>query len=83
MMREDNQNNENDVKEESLRQLLSGRKCRALQLMPDHQQAPEMKVTKTLKTATWNVRTFLQKGKLKNVKKEIERLNNILGISEV
>ncbi|GFN81560.1 craniofacial development protein 2-like [Plakobranchus ocellatus] len=40
--------------------------------------------TTTTKTATWNVRTMLQKGKLDNIKREMERMKiNILGLSEV
>ncbi|GFO31383.1 RNA-directed DNA polymerase from mobile element jockey-like [Plakobranchus ocellatus] len=34
--------------------------------------------------ATWNTRTLLQKGKLENIKQEVERMKlNILGLSEV
>jgi hypothetical protein len=40
--------------------------------------------TETLKIGTWNVRTMLRKGKLENVKQEMNRNKiNILGISEV
>ncbi|GFN73976.1 RNA-directed DNA polymerase from mobile element jockey-like [Plakobranchus ocellatus] len=37
-----------------------------------------------LNIATWNIRTLLQKGKLENIKQEMERMKlNILGLSEV
>ena len=37
-----------------------------------------------LKIGTWNVRSMLAKGKLENVKREMERMKiNILGLSEV
>ena len=84
MTRQTNRNKVNDVKERSLRTLSSDRDCHAPQVTPDRQQATAMKVTKTLKIATWNVRTSLQKGKLDNVKREMERLNiNILCIGKV
>ncbi|GFO29451.1 craniofacial development protein 2-like [Plakobranchus ocellatus] len=37
-----------------------------------------------LNIATWNIRTLLQKGKLENIKQQMERMKlNILGLSEV
>ncbi|GFO35656.1 craniofacial development protein 2-like [Plakobranchus ocellatus] len=37
-----------------------------------------------LNISTWTIRTLLQKGKLENIKKEMERMKlNILGLSEV
>ena len=42
------------------------------------------KLKEPLRIATWNVRLLLQKGKLDNIKQEMERLKiNILGLSEV
>jgi len=43
-----------------------------------------VRIRKPLRMGTWNVRTMLQKGKLENLKQEMERMNlNILGLSEV
>ena len=42
-----------------------------------------MKLKTTTCTATWNVRTVLQKGKLENIKQEIKGLHLMLGISKV
>ena len=62
----------------------SGRDCHATQVTPDRQQATAIKLKNNLKIGTWNVRTMFQKGKLDNIKQEMERLKiNILGISEV
>ncbi|GFO50026.1 craniofacial development protein 2-like [Plakobranchus ocellatus] len=42
------------------------------------------KMKDKLNIATWNIRTLLQKGKLENIKQEMERMKfNILGLSEV
>ena len=46
----------------------------------DRQQATARKLKEPLEIATWNVRTLLQKGKLDNIKQEMERLKiNVLG----
>ena len=50
----------------------------------DRQQATARKLKEPLRIATWNIRSLLQKGKLDNIKQEMERLKiNILGLSEV
>ena len=50
----------------------------------DRQQATARKLKEPLRIAIWNVRSLLQKGKLDNIKQEMERLKiNILGLSEV
>ena len=86
-MSEQTRNRVNDVKGCSLpcRTPSSGRDQHATQVYPDRQPATAIKTGSIpLKIATWNVRTMLQKGKLDNIKREMERLNiNILGISEV
>ncbi|RUS68761.1 hypothetical protein EGW08_023476 [Elysia chlorotica] len=52
-----------------------------LQVTPDRHQATACKLR--MKIATWNVKTMAQKGKLENIKQEMERLKwNVLGISE-
>ena len=62
----------------------SGRDHHATQVTPDRQQATAPKLKSNIRIGTWNGRTKLQKGKLDNVKQEMDRLNiNILGISEV
>ena len=55
----------------------SGRDCHALQVTPDRHQATaaKKKSKKTLIIATWNVRTMFKKGKLDNIKREMERVN--------
>ncbi|GFO22294.1 craniofacial development protein 2-like [Plakobranchus ocellatus] len=76
----------NDVKGCSLynRPSSSGRDCHAPQVIPDRQQATALKISESLKIDTWNVRTMLQKGKLDNIKREMDRLKiNIMGISQV
>ena len=86
MTRNSNRKNANHVKEwsSSRRPVPSGRDRHAPQVTPDRHQATAMKLNKTIKIATWNVRTLLQKGKFGNIKKEKERLKiNVLGISEV
>ena len=60
----------------------------APQVRPDRQQATalnsKLNLKKKIKIATWNLRTMRTRGKLENVKREMERLNvNILGISEM
>ena len=43
-----------------------------------------IRTRKPMKIGTWSTRTKLQKGKLDNLKQEMERMNlNILGLSEV
>ena len=56
----------------------------APQVCPDPQQATalnsKLNLKKKIKITTWNVRTMNARGKLENVKREMERLNvNILG----
>ncbi|GFO05072.1 craniofacial development protein 2-like protein [Plakobranchus ocellatus] len=54
------------------------------QVTPDRHQATARKLKDKLNIATWNIRTPLQKGKLENIKQEMERMKlNILGLSEV
>ncbi|RUS72954.1 hypothetical protein EGW08_019284 [Elysia chlorotica] len=67
-------NNVNDVKEQSVinRPLSSGRDSHVLQVTPDRHQATACKLR--MKIATWNVKTMAQKGKLENIKQEMERL---------
>ena len=60
----------------------------APQVRPDRQQATalnsKLNLKKKIKITTWNVRIMNARGKLENVKREMERLNvNILGISEM
>ncbi len=53
------------------------------QVTLDRHQA-SIRTKNTLKIGTWNVRTMFQKGKLENIKKEMERLKlNVLVLSEV
>ena len=76
----------NDVKEGSCKEeLSSGRGNHGPQVTPDRHQVTGKTKTKTgIKIGTWNVRTMLQKRKLENIKKEMERTGtNILGLSEV
>ena len=76
----------NDVKEGSCKEeLSSGRGNHGPQVTPDRHQVTGKTKTKTgIKIGMWNVRTMLQKGKLENIKKEMERTGtNILGLSEV
>ena len=78
-------NEDNDVKGSSVRAASSGRDSHAQQVTPyRHQTTAYKKKIKIRRTATWNVRTMLQKGKLDNIKKEMERMNvNIMGLCEV
>ncbi|GFN81070.1 craniofacial development protein 2-like protein [Plakobranchus ocellatus] len=81
-----NQRKGNDVKGWSANGRLasSGRDRHVQQVTPDRHPATVRKLKPNIKIATWNVRTMLQKGKLDNIKKEMERLKmNILGVSEV
>ena len=49
----------------------------------DRHQATEFNTRSQIKISTWNVGPLYQKGKLENVKHEMERLKvQILGISE-
>ena len=55
----------------------------AQQVDPDRQSATVSNKA-MLKTATWNVRTLFQKGKLANAQQEMNRLGiDILGLSEI
>ncbi|GFS21179.1 craniofacial development protein 2-like [Elysia marginata] len=79
----------NDVKEgscSSSRPGSFGRERHVPQVTPDRHQATaaNLKLRQEIRTATWNVRTLLQTGKLDNIKGEMDRLKiNILGLSEV
>ena len=61
-----------------------GRESHEPQVAPDRHQATDgNKKFRVIRTGTWNVRTMMQKGKLINVKREMERLNiDILGLCE-
>ena len=61
-----------------------GRESHESQVAPDRHQATDgNKKLGVIRTGTWNVRTMLQKVKLINVKREMERLNeDILGLCE-
>ncbi len=60
-----------------------GRDGHVRQVTLDRQQTT-VRTKNSLKIGTWNVRTMFQKGKLENIKKEMQRLQvNALGISEV
>ena len=49
----------------------------------NHHQATEFNTRNQIKIRTWNVRALYQKGKLENIKLEMERLKvQIVGISE-
>ncbi|GFS06673.1 craniofacial development protein 2-like [Elysia marginata] len=77
---------QNDVKgwSASSRSVSSGTGRHMPQVISNHQQATACKLRQIIRVGTWNIRTLLQKGKLDNVKMEMERLNiNILGLSEV
>ncbi|GFO35620.1 craniofacial development protein 2 [Plakobranchus ocellatus] len=80
-------NSNNDVKEGSCFKSIpvsSGRESYAPQVTPDRHQATARKMKDKLNIATWTIRTLLQKGKLENIKQEMERMKlNILGLSEV
>ncbi|GFO36777.1 craniofacial development protein 2-like protein [Plakobranchus ocellatus] len=67
------------------RPVSSGRGSHVPQVTLDRHLVTACKTTTTTtKIATWNVRTMLQKGKLDNIKLEMERMKiNILGLSEV
>ena len=79
----------NDVTEGSSRDPSSGIGAHDQQVNLDRYQATAGKHksrsrVKSVKIATWNVRTLYQSGKLENIKKEMDRLViNILGICEV
>ncbi|GFO04846.1 craniofacial development protein 2 [Plakobranchus ocellatus] len=77
----------NDVKEGSCFKSIpvsSGRESYVPQVTPDRHQATARKMKDKLNIVTWNIRTLLQKGKLENIKQEMERMKlNILGLSEV
>ncbi|XP_012941986.1 craniofacial development protein 2, partial [Aplysia californica] len=78
-------NKDKDVKGSSERTASSGRVSHAQQVTPDrHQDTAHKRKNQTRNTATWNVRTLLEKGKLDNIKKEMKRMNvNIMGLCEV
>ena len=60
-----------------------GRDGHVRQVPLDRQQAT-VPIKNSLKIGTWNVRTMFQKGKLDNIKNEMERMKiNALGLSEV
>lgn len=60
-----------------------GRGGHVRQVILDRQQAT-FPTKNSLKIETWNVRTMFQKGKLDNIKNEMERMKvNALGLSEV
>jgi exonuclease III len=60
-----------------------GRGGHVRQVPLDRQQAT-VPIKNSLKIGTWNVRTMFQKGKLDNIKNEMERMKiNALGLSEV
>jgi len=60
-----------------------GRDGHARQVILDRQQAT-VRNKNLFKIGTWNVRTMFQKGKLENIKKEMQRLQlNVLGLCEV
>ncbi|GFN91316.1 reverse transcriptase [Plakobranchus ocellatus] len=67
------------------RPVSSGRGSHVPQVTLDRHLVTACKTTTTTtKIATWNVRTMLQKGKLDNIKLEMERMKiDILGLSEV
>ncbi|GFO32942.1 craniofacial development protein 2-like [Plakobranchus ocellatus] len=77
----------NDVKEGSCFKSIpvwSGRESYVPQVTPDRHQATAPKLKDKLNIATWNIRTLFKKGKLENIKQEMERMKlNILGLSEV
>ncbi|GFO16672.1 craniofacial development protein 2-like protein [Plakobranchus ocellatus] len=77
----------NNVKEGSCFKSIpvsSGRESYVPQVTPDRHQVTARKMKDKLNIATWNIRTLLQKGKLENIKQEMERMKlNILGLSEV
>ena len=80
--------NVNDVKEwpAKSKSVPSGKNRHVPQVTFDRQQATARKLKEPLRIAlaTRNVRSLLQKGKLDNIKQEMERLKiNILGLSEV
>ena len=63
-----------------------GRDRHEQQVAPDRHPATSCRINSklTLRTATWNIRTMHQKGKLENIKQEMDRMSlNILGLSEV
>ncbi|GFO36193.1 craniofacial development protein 2-like [Plakobranchus ocellatus] len=76
-----------DVKEGSCFKSIpvsSDRESYVPQVTTDRHQATARKMKDKLNIATWNIRTLLQKGKLENIKQEMERMKlNILGLSEV
>ncbi|GFO30004.1 POU domain protein [Plakobranchus ocellatus] len=82
-----NINFNNDVNEGSCFKSIpvsSNRESYVPQVSPDRHQATARKLKDKLNIATWNIRTLLQKGKLENIKQEMERMKfDILGLSEV
>ncbi|GFO12462.1 craniofacial development protein 2-like protein [Plakobranchus ocellatus] len=80
-------NSNNDIKERSCFKSIpvsSGKESYVPQVTPDRHQATARKLKDKLNIATWNIRTLLQKGKLENIKQEMERMKlTILGLSEV
>ena len=79
-------NDEKDVKEWPARgkSVPSGRNRHVPQVTFDRQQAIARKLKEPLRIATRNIRSLLRKGKLDNIKQEMERSKiNILGLSEV
>ena len=65
-----------------------GREVTVQQVAPGHHPATDCKPRldtrrKSMKIATWNVRTLYQEGKIENVIKEMDRMNlNIVGLAE-
>ncbi|GFS23984.1 hypothetical protein ElyMa_006991300 [Elysia marginata] len=68
----------NDVKgwSASSRSVSSGRGRQMPQVIPDRQQATVCKLRQIIRVGTWNIRTLLQKGKLDNIKMEMERVKH-------
>ena len=86
MERNSKRKSDNCVKEvlSSAENVSHGRVCHVRQVAPDRHPASVVHNRKQLRTATWNVQTMLQKGKLENVKQEMKRMEiNILGLAEM
>ena len=77
-------NSVNGVHDSALNSSL-GRDRHGQQVAPDRHPATSCKTRfKPFRIATWNVRTMYQKGKLENIKQEMDRMKiNVLGLSEV
>lgn len=74
----------NDVEGRFSHPALSSMDSYASQLTPDHHQDTVSKTDHKFKFGTWNVRTLMQRGKLENIKREMERAGaGLLGLSEV